>query len=137
MKILPLTQLRVEGFPQDEQKWLPLLFAPLNQFLTSVTTALQQNLDFNSNFLGQEQVMSFTWTGTASLPLKFKLTMTGMPNALEIVQATENKAPVILLAAWQNTNGYVSLTDIAKVQNGAVSALVVGAAYTARVRVQT
>lgn len=137
MKITPLAQLRVEDFPKDEQKWLPQLFQPLNQFLTTVTTALQQNLAFNDNTLGQEMNAAFVWTSSAvNLPMKFKLTMKGIPGSLIVSQATENKTPVILLVAWQLLSGTVQITDIAKVSSGVVSSLVSGASYTLRVRVE-
>lgn len=138
MKISPLSQLRVEDFPKEQQKWLPQLFGPLNEFLTSVTSALQQQLDFKSNTLGQEQNFSFTWSSSATnLPLKFAITMSGTPASLVVCQATENKVPVMLLVAWQSLSGSIQITDIAKVSSGVVSSLVSGRAYTLRVRVET
>lgn len=135
MKIIPLQQLNVSDFPQDQQKWLPQLFGPLNQFLTAITTALEQNLAFNDNTQGQEQDLSFTY-GTTTLPQSFKLTMSTTPLSLIVSAATENKVPVILLVAWQYVNGQVQLTDIAKVASGVISQLKTGASYTLRVRLE-
>jgi len=138
MKIFPLSQLRVEDFPKEQQKWLPLLFGQLNQYLTSFATALQQNLDFLNNFLGQQANLSFTWVSAAkTLPMKFQITMTGTPLKLVVCQALENKVPVILHVAWQNLNGNINITDIARVSNGVISTPVVGAAYTLCVRIET
>jgi hypothetical protein len=138
MKIIPLPQLRVEDFPKEQRKWLPQLFGPLNQFLTSITSALQQQLDFRSNTLGQEQNLSFAWSSdSASLPIKFALKISAPPAALYVCQASENKVPVIVVLAWQYTGGSVQITDIAKVSSGVVSSLVSGASYTLRVRLET
>jgi hypothetical protein len=135
MKIIPLTQIRTEDFPKDQQKWLPMLLGPLNQFLSSVTTALQNNLDFSHNILGQEQNLGFTWISQASsLPLKFTITMKSTPNALFVCQGTENKNPIILNVAWQVQGTQLQITDISKTSQGVTSSLTVGASYTLRVR---
>lgn len=138
MRINPISQLRVEDFPKEEQTWLPLLFGSLNQFLTSVTQALQQRLDFLNNTLGQQQEFAFAFAGAAaSLPLKFAVTITAAPLSLTVCQATENRTPVILLAAWTYVNGQVQITDLAKIVSGVVSPLISGASYTLRVRIES
>lgn len=138
MKITPLNLLKVEDFGKEYQKFCSQLFAPLNSFLTIATTALQQNLDFNNNFLGQQNDLSFVWQGAStSLPIKFQIAMSGTPGSLTVCSATENRTPVILLVAWQVLNGQIRLTDIAKISSGVISTLTVGASYTLRTRIET
>jgi hypothetical protein len=138
MKISPLSSLRTEDFPKDLQKWLPQLLGPLNGFLTNTTTALQGKLDFQNNTLGQQQIFTFTYaSASTTLPLKFLITMQGAPTSLIVSRATENGVPVILNVAWQNLNGFVQISDIAKTVSGVTSTLVVGNKYVLQVRAET
>lgn len=138
MKINPLSALRTEDFPKEIQKWLPQLLGPLNGYLTNTTQALQGRLDFLSNTLGQQQIFNFTYASAATtLPLKFLITMQGAPTSLIVSRATEDGVPVIINVAWQNLNGFVQITDIAKTVSGVTSALVTGSKYVLQVRVET
>lgn len=136
MQITPLSQISVADFPKEQQKWLPLLLQPINQFLQSVTTAMQGNLDFKNNFLGQTQNLNFTFS-TTTLPIKFAVTMTGTPQSLVCVSATQGTTPIVLLPAWKLLNGNIYITDIALVVGGVTSLPVVGTAYSMQVRLET
>lgn len=138
MRIKALQLLQVEGFPKEVQEWIGKLISPLNDFIKQSVAIVNDGIVFPDNFIGQEFVFSFTYQSDAlTLPQSFRWTRPAKPLALQIVAATENDAPVIVLAAWQYTqSGQIQLTQIVKVSAApSVSALTVGAKYSIRVRV--
>lgn len=138
MKIPSSPQLRTEDFDSTVQSWIGRLLSPLNSFITSVTSALNGQLTFSENMLGQEKALSFTYASN-TLPLSFMVSFLGTPKALTVVAATENDVPVIVHAAWSatvsSTGATIKITDFVKLASGAVSALRSGYQYKLTVRV--
>jgi hypothetical protein len=126
--------LRAEDYDPKVQSWIGRLLSPLNLFITSVTAAINGRLTFSDNMLGQQKVLSFSYS-SGTLPMSFSLSFSGTPTSLQVVRATENGAPVIVHAAWSATNSSVKITDFVKLANGAASGLVAGATYNLTVRI--
>lgn len=138
MAQIPITnRLIEEDFPEQKQ-WIRKLIGPLNTFMQAVSFALNGGLTFEQNITGQRQLLDFTYNGTSSLPVKFTWKKSGVPQALQVVSATENlKTPVALIVAWSYTEqGQISVSDIIKFSSGAASTLTTGARYQIRIEVR-
>lgn len=96
-RIPPLTTLRVEDFPSEERKWLPRLFLPLNQFLTSASNTINGRVDFGANVPAQDMTLSFSFDGSAQ---RFRWNLAQAPKILWVGQSTEAGLPVALNASW-------------------------------------
>lgn len=133
--ILPQSPLlRSEDYDSTVQSWIGRLLSPLNTFISNVTAAVNGRLTFVDNMLGQQKLLSFSYASN-TLPLTFALTMKSTPGSLEVVSATENGNPVIVLAAWSVSGTTLKITDLVKLSSGAASALTSGATYKLTVRV--
>lgn len=112
-KIPPLRRIVAEDFPSDVQKWAGKLLQPLNLFLESVTTALNNNLRFGENFDGVVKSLD-----VSSFPASFKWTRTAKPIGLWIVQCKETSGvhanfTTALFADWQYTqDGQIQILNI-------------------------
>ena len=132
--IIPTSPLlRSEDYDSSVQSWIGRLLSPLNTFITNVTAAVNGNLTFQDNLRGMQKTLTFSFTAN-TLPYTFSYTAFGTPQSVQIVGATENGTPVIVLAAWKATSQGVTLTDLVKLSGGAVSALKTGATYNLTVR---
>lgn len=70
MQLPPVRRLIVEDFP-SQKGWIDRLLYPLNQFLTSMATGLQNGLTFQENILSQIQTVTIS-NNTAEFPILFK-----------------------------------------------------------------
>jgi hypothetical protein len=109
-------KLVVERFP-EQKDWIEPLFQFINDLAAQTTIALKGRLTFLDNMLGKEREFDFTYqSATVNLPQRFTWGLATPPKALNIVYATEDGVPIILLAAWQLTqSGLISLTEIWRV----------------------
>lgn len=88
MAVPPRTKQITVEVPEDAE-WGIVLLAQLNQFILSVTSALQGALTRKQNFSSQRYVLEVT-TGAAvidSFPFRFNCTLPSAPEKVEIAQA--------------------------------------------------
>jgi hypothetical protein len=133
--INPLSQLRAEDYPEQKDTFNRLFFT-VNPFFTSLTQMAQKGITFGDNVTGQEKTLTFTYIGTATLPLTFAFDFKATPRELWVAQALEGGTPFIALIAWSTDGSTISITDIVKVSSTAgVSALTVGQSYQIIIRI--
>lgn len=96
-RIVPLSTLRVEDYPAEERKWLPRLLTPLNQFLTSASSALNGRIDFVSNIPAQDVQLEFTYDGSAQ---RFRWNLAMVPKILWVGQASEANVAINVSPSW-------------------------------------
>lgn len=130
-KIPTLTTLRVEDFPSEPRTWLPRLFTPLNNFLTTVTNTLQGRVNFVSNIPAQDQTLTFTYNGQ---PQTFAWTLSLQPAVFFVGPSFEQGSAVTLAPTWSYdaTRGVVSV-NFYKLPS--METLTVGYSYKVFVRV--
>lgn len=124
MKPNQLTTLRVEDYPSEQRAWLPRLFQPLNQVLTTTYNILNGRVEFGSNIPAVDQVLRFTYSGTSQ---SFMWSLLNAPAILVVGQATQDGIAVGLQIFWQ----YNSSTKKVSVDFFTLSgeSLTVGSAY--------
>lgn len=81
-------QLTVE-VPEEAAEWFPPFLAQLNDFVLSVTSALQASLTRAQNFTSQRYLTEIETTGSvdASFPLTFNCTLPQAPEEVRLTQA--------------------------------------------------
>lgn len=129
MIIPSLTTIRVEDFPQPEQKWIGRLLFPLNQFLLSATTAINGNITFGDNVPSQTQVFNFVYGSSKDFPKVFAWTLANAPLEMRLASITENASAIAAVISWSYSNGLVSLASVVKLTTTGTSALTVGSTY--------
>lgn len=129
-KIPPLTTLRTEDYPAEERAWLPKLFGPLNQFLTSVTNTINGRVDFGSNIPAVTQQLNFVYDG---MERRIAWSLALPPMLVWIGQAFEDSVSVALNPVWNYSasTGIVSLDFVHTDGTG----LTVGISYKILVRI--
>lgn len=83
MQLPPIKRLIVEDYP-SQKSWIDRLLYPLNQFLTSISTGLQNGITFQENLLSQIQTVTLN-NNTAELPILFKWNFQVKPQGLLLV----------------------------------------------------
>lgn len=138
-KIRSNKRLTVEEFP-EQKDWIGKLFQQINDFVTETIKIVNGGITFTDNVSGADHEFDFTYqTDAISLPIGFTWPLAVPPKALQVVNATANLSPVILVAAWDYTQtGLVRLTSVVQVISGSpgsVSILTANVRYRIRVRV--
>lgn len=129
-KIPTLTTLRTEDFPSEQRQWLPRLFQPLNNFLTTVTNCLNGNVTFGPQIPSVTQQLSFVYDGMERrIPWGYILP----PLVLWLGPCFEDNENIALKEVWNYnaSTGIVSL-DFVKMDG---SELTVGNSYKILVRI--
>lgn len=135
-RIKTTTLLKIEDVPSDLRQWMGKIIQPINDFLNQATKIINDGLVFPDNFIGKDILFSFKFQTGQTLPLKYNWPLKTRPNALQVVAAYENDAPIICLVAWQQAvDGSIQLTDVKKISGTSVSALTDTNSYVIRVRV--
>ena len=129
-KIAQSTTLRTEDFDADQRKWLPRLFTPLNLFITTVTNAINGQIEFGANIPSQDVALDFTYTGMAQ---RFTWNGNVTPKILWVGQSYEADVAVALVPIWSYnaTNSMISVDFI----NAHTGALTSGTRYKVFLRV--
>lgn len=96
-KIPPQFSLRTEDYPPEERSWLPRLFLPLNQFLTSVTNTINGRIDFGANIPAVTTTLSFVYDGSSQ---KIAWPLSLAPVILWVGQASEGGIAIYLNPVW-------------------------------------
>lgn len=135
MLIPSITTIRTEDFP-DQKNWISRLLLPINQFLLSVTSAINGNITFGDNIPGQTQTLSFVYGASTDFPKTFAYRVVTRPVELRLCSATENGVPICVGFAWSFGNGTVSISNIFKLSSAGASELTPGASYTIILRGQ-
>jgi hypothetical protein len=124
-----ITTLRVEDFAADQRAWLPRLFTPLNQFLTSTYNVLNGRVEFGSNVPCLDLNLNFSYGGSAQ---SFTWNLNEAPLILWVGQATEDGAPIALQPSWvYNSSTKMVSVNFFKLDGTALS---VGSLYKVFVR---
>jgi hypothetical protein len=140
MKVKANKTISVEDFP-EQKEWLGRLASPINDFITDVVKILNGGSLFADQARGKEHEFKFTYqSDTISLPVGFAWTIAQAPKALNVVWASEDGDPVILLTSWTFTEkGQVQLTQVVRVDTTVsppvLAALQASVEYKIRVRV--
>jgi len=130
--------LKVEDFPKEQRQWLGGMFYIVNRFINQVIGAVNSGIEFEENILGQEHDFNFEYVSdSVTLPLTVTWRLAKPPKSVQIVYATENGAPVIVLASWRFTQEQGVIFDqVVKVSSApAVAVLVATSRYVIRVRI--
>lgn len=128
MLIPSITTIRTEDFP-EQKGWISRLLLPINQFLLSVTTAINGNITFGDNIPCQTQTLAFVYGAATDFPKTFAYRIVNKPVELRVCAATENGVAVAIGINWSFSNGNVSISDFFKISSAGVSELTVGASY--------
>lgn len=136
MQLGSISTLRTEDFP-SEQSWINGLFFPLNQFLSSVTSAFNGNITLGDNIPCQTISLRFMYGGASDFPksIKFSVPNTS-PVELRVCSATEDSAAIGIIPVWSYANGQISIASLVKVSTSGVSSLTVGSTYNIVMRAQ-
>lgn len=130
------SNLRAEDYP-SEHSWISGLLFPLNQFLSSVTSAFNGNITFGDNIPCQTIALKFMYGGSSDFPKSVKFTVPNVsPVELRVCSATENSSAIAVIVAWSYASGQISLSSIYKITSAGVAALTVGYQYNIVMRAQ-
>lgn len=112
-------RLLAEDFPADQKSWISRLLAPLNDFMTQVTGALNNQLTVRENMAAEHREIEFLVRATPALtyPLFFKTKFNLKPVVVTCVGAREVAGapqPIgqAVFADWEYANGQVSITNL-------------------------
>jgi hypothetical protein len=114
-RIPPLKRLTAEDF-KDQSVWIGKLLGPLNDFMNTVVTFLQDSI--------KHQVKELEFTqATDVYPIKFTSALPTAPVGLWVVKAQENdSSPATLTSAiwahWEYKNGLVQINSFSGLTNG-------------------
>lgn len=133
MLIPSLTTIRIEDLP-SQKDWIGKLLLPLNQFLLSVTSAINGNISFGDNIPCQTQSLKFVYGSSADFPKAFVWSLSAAPVELRVCSATEDSVAIAVVIAWSYSGGQVSVSNIYKITSSGVSALTVGSLYNITLR---
>lgn len=84
-KIPQVRRLQIEDF-QSQKSWISKLFLPLNVFMESVATALNQNLTLKDNMAADIKTVTFSSVPTAAAPAPVAWTLKVAPVAIFVGQ---------------------------------------------------
>lgn len=143
MQIPTISTLRTEDFP-SEQKWISRLLQPINQFLTSATTALNGNITFTDNIPCQLITLNFIYSASTDFPKYVKWSIAQNNNnsvllppvELRLCSATENGTAIAVAVTWSYANGLITISSIVKISSSGISGLTAGATYNIILRGQ-
>ena len=72
-KIPPVKRLTLEDF-KDQVDWIGRLIQPINDFMSSISSALSKQITWNDNISGEVINLDVTINGTAAdYPIYFKI----------------------------------------------------------------
>lgn len=112
-------RLLAEDYPAEQKSWIARLLSPLNDFMTQVTSALNNQLTVSENMAAEYKEIQFTVRATPALtyPLFFKTKFNLKPIVVRCDGAREvSGAPQpigqAVWADWQFVNGQVQITNL-------------------------
>lgn len=135
MIIPAITSLRVEDFP-DQKQWIGKLLFPINQFLLSVTKAVNGNIRLGQNIPCQTQSLVFTYGGTSDFPKSFRWNYVDNPVELRVCSAKESDTAIGVIPIWYFSNNMIFISNILKVSSTGVSSLTAGSNYNIVLRAE-
>lgn len=134
-RIVQTQLLQVESFP-DQKDWIAQLLTHINDVNAQTISIVNKGLVFSDNILGIDHTFDFEYTSDAvSFPRKVLWSFGLSPQALQIVSATEDSAPIIALASWDFDGTHVRLKSAIKATGSGVSGLTAGKQYKLRCRI--
>ena len=87
MRVPSIKRILPERFP--DQKWIPELLSPLNQFMEQVAQGINNGLRIGENFDGVVRTVVVDMTQTNPFPVKFQWTRTSPPSVAWIGRARQ------------------------------------------------
>ena len=119
-RIPSIRRLTSEDF-RDQASWIGKLFAPVNDFMSSVIVALNKGLTFDENFNAQIKTLEFIKEAT-SFPMSFACTLTMRPVGLWVLKAeniagTPDTLTTAIWVDWKYDNGTVTISNISGLTN--------------------
>jgi hypothetical protein len=132
-QIPAISNLRTEDFPGQE-KWISRLFFPLNQFLETVTNAINGNITHGDNIPCQTQQLLFVYGAITDFPKIFKWTLPVAPVEIRVCSATENGTAIAMAVAWSYSAGTVTISQLLKLTSTGVVPMTSGATYNVVLR---
>lgn len=114
-KLPPIKRLRKEDFP--DQAWIDKLLYPLNQFMESISSALNGNITLPENTRAVIREIDVNLT-SGSYPIKIAWTKNVQPTDLIITRIIGGTQTAAVGASWNFADGVVQITEIFGLQLG-------------------
>lgn len=120
----PINRLVTEDFP-GQQKWIPRLIQPLNQFMTNVVFALNKSLTFTNNF--NAQVRDIDVSGNLPFETVSFVSTIGKPAGIWVVNIQDKdsnsrsvvRSPITLDWEYRGNSVYIrNVSGLASIQLG-------------------
>lgn len=117
-KLPPLTRLLKEDF--RDQSWIDKLLLPLNQFFSSVYSALNRNLTIPDNMRGDVKTLTFTSDGSGNATASFAWNLSVAPTDLWVTRIISGVPTGAIQPTWTydgrsiNISSFTGLDDNTK-----------------------
>lgn len=127
MRLPPIKKLIIEDYP-SQKSWIDRLIYPLNQFMTAISSGLQNGLTFEENITSQVYTVEFN-NNTAEFPILFTFKFQSKPFGLFIVNIQDvTRIPLPFASAVFPT--WTFLDQTRQIRISAISGLVANQRYS-------